>query len=138
MFVLHALWRADGQLALWAEDARAHPGTAEPHPDRPAPRAHPYACPAGELAAVLGGIGPGLGWLAGQAPERWSTLLLPTVGTAPAPSPDLPVTPPRGGAVLAPWRVPALLFDPAAAAQLLGEVFDPVWAVTSARPAPPA
>ncbi|MFD5438255.1 SNF2-related protein [Kitasatospora sp. NPDC127067] len=131
MFVLHALWRADGHLALWAEDARAHPGAAEPQPDRPAPRAHPYACPAGELAAVLGGIGPGLGWLAGQAPERWATLLLPTVGTVPAPSPDLPVAPPRGGAVLTPWRVPALLFGAGAAAQLLGEVFDPVWAVTS-------
>ncbi|MET8625691.1 SNF2-related protein [Kitasatospora sp. NPDC004669] len=130
MFVLHALWRADGRLALWAEDARAHPGAAEPQPGRPAPRAHPYACPAGELAAVLGGIGPGLGWLAGQAPERWATLLLPTVGTLPAPSPDLPVTPPRGGAVLTPWRVPALLFDAAAAAQLLGEVHDPHWAVT--------
>ncbi|MFJ6617182.1 SNF2-related protein [Kitasatospora sp. NPDC091335] len=130
MFVLHALWQADGRLALWAEDARAHPGAAAPRPDRPAPRAHPYACPAGELAAVLGGIGPGLGWLAGQAPERWATLLLPTVGTVPAPSPDLPVAPSRGAAVLAPWRVPALLFDAGAAAQLLGEVFDPVWAVT--------
>ncbi|MFE7529897.1 SNF2-related protein [Kitasatospora sp. NPDC057542] len=130
MFVLHALWRADGQLALWAEDARAHSAVTEPRPGRPTPRAHPYACPAGELAAVLGGIGPGLGWLAGQAPERWATLLLPTVGTLPAPSPDLSVTPPRGGAVLTPWRVPALLFDAGAAAQLLGEVFDPVWAVT--------
>ncbi|MFH9353465.1 SNF2-related protein [Kitasatospora sp. NPDC017646] len=130
MFVLHALWRADGRLALWAEDARAHPGPAEPHPARPAPRAHPYACPGGSLAAVLGGIGPGLGWLAAQAPERWATLLLPTVGTVPAPSPDLPVTPPRGGAVLTPWRVPALLFDAGAAAQLLGEVHDPHWAVT--------
>ncbi|MFI5647444.1 SNF2-related protein [Kitasatospora sp. NPDC051705] len=131
MFVLHALWRADGRLALWAEDARAHPGAAGPGPDRPAPRAHPYACPAAALAAVLGGIGPGLGWLAGRAPERWATLLLPTVGALPAPSPDLPVTPARGAAALAPWRVPALLFDTAAAAQLLGEVFDPHWAVTS-------
>ncbi|MFJ2186518.1 SNF2-related protein [Kitasatospora sp. NPDC087861] len=131
MFVLHALWRADGRLALWAEDARAHPGATGSRPDRSAPRAHPYACPAGELAAVLGGIGPGLGWLAGQAPERWATLLLPTVGALPAPSPDLPVTPARGAAVLAPWRVPALLFDAGAAAQLLGEVFDPYWAVTS-------
>ncbi|WP_223243320.1 hypothetical protein, partial [Streptomyces sp. CBMA123] len=61
---------------------------------------------------------------------RWATLLLPTVGTLPAPSPDLPVTPPRGGAVLTPWRVPALLFEAGAAAQLLGEVHDPHWAVT--------
>ncbi|MFJ2777419.1 SNF2-related protein [Kitasatospora sp. NPDC087315] len=135
MFVLHALWRADGQLALWAEDARAYPAaTAGDAPaDRPSPRAHPYACPAAEVAALLGGIGPGLGWLAGQAPERWATLLLPAVGGRPAPSPDLPVTPARGGAVLLPWRVPALLFDAAAAAQLLGEVFDPHWAVTGAE-----
>ncbi|MEV7021157.1 SNF2-related protein [Kitasatospora sp. NPDC093558] len=131
MFVLHALWRADGRLALWAEDARRHPtATAAEPPDRTAPRAHPYACPAAEVAAVLGGIGPGLGWLAGQAPERWATLLLPTAGALPAPSPDLPVTPVRGAAVLTPWRVPALLFDAGAAAQLLGEVFDPHWAVT--------
>ncbi|MGA5818621.1 SNF2-related protein [Kitasatospora sp. NPDC094028] len=135
MFVLHALWRADGRLALWAEDARAYPRaltSTTPRSDRPAPHAHPYACPAGELAALLGGIGPGLGWLAAQAPERWAGLLLPTVGALPAPSPDLAVTPPRGGAVLTPWRVPALLFEPGAAAQLLGEVFDPHWAVTDA------
>ncbi|MGW2252159.1 DEAD/DEAH box helicase [Kitasatospora sp. NPDC001660] len=134
MFVLHALWRADGALALWAEDARRHPAaaSAEP-PGRPAPRAHPHACAAAEVAAVLGGIGPGLGWLAGQASERWATLLLPTVGGLPAPSPDLPVTPVRGAAALAPWRVPALLFDAGAAAQLLGEVFDPHWAVTGAE-----
>ncbi|MFF2042406.1 DEAD/DEAH box helicase [Kitasatospora sp. NPDC058170] len=132
MFVLHALWRADGRLALWAEDARAYEAGHEPA-DRPAPRAHGYALPAGELAALLGGIGPGLGWLAGQAPERWSTLLLPTVGGQPAPSPDLPVTPRRGAAVLQPWRVPALLFGAASAAQLLGEVFDPHWAVTGAE-----
>ncbi|KJS61269.1 DEAD/DEAH box helicase [Streptomyces rubellomurinus] len=135
MFVLHALWRADDRLALWAEDARGYPRAltgAAPRADRPAPHAHPYACPAGELATVLGGIGPGLGWLAAQAPERWAGLLLPTVGALPAPSPDLPVTPPRGGAVLTPWRVPALLFEPGAAAQLLGEIFDPHWAVTDA------
>ncbi|MFD8087970.1 DEAD/DEAH box helicase [Kitasatospora sp. NPDC059722] len=131
MFALHALWRADGRLALWAEDARRHPAAAAVEaPARTAPRAHPYASPAAEVAAVLGGIGPGLGWLAGQASERWATLLLPTAGSLPAPSPDLPATPVRGAAVLAPWRVPALLFDAGAAAQLLGEVFDPHWAVT--------
>ncbi|MFI9328260.1 DEAD/DEAH box helicase [Kitasatospora sp. NPDC052868] len=132
MFVLHALWRADGRLALWAEDARAYESGHEPA-DRPAPRAHGYALPAGDLATLMGGIGPGLGWLAGQAPERWSTLLLPTAGGRPAPSPDLPVTPLRGAATLQPWRVPALLFDAGAAAQLLGEVFDPHWAVTGAE-----
>ncbi|MFJ9696816.1 DEAD/DEAH box helicase [Kitasatospora sp. NPDC101183] len=128
MFVLHALWRPDGHLALWAEDARAYPGAPAA-----AGTAHPYACTADTLAALLAGIGPGLGWLAGRAPERWAGLLLPTIGALPAPSPDLPVTPPRGGAVLTPWRVPALLFDAAEAAQLLGEVFDPHWAVAVAE-----
>ncbi|MFI6153112.1 DEAD/DEAH box helicase [Kitasatospora sp. NPDC051170] len=128
MFVLHALWRPDGHLALWAEDARAYPGAPGA-----TGAAHPYACTAEALATVLAGIGPGLGWLAGQAPERWAGLLLPTVGALPAPSPDLPVSPPRGGAVLSPWRVPALLFDAAAAAQLLGEVFDPHWSVAVAE-----
>ncbi|MGW4892604.1 DEAD/DEAH box helicase [Kitasatospora sp. NPDC004240] len=139
MYALHALWRADGRLALWAEDGtRELPDGAPrvdrpaPHADRPAPRAHPYACPAERVAALLAGIGPGLGWLAGRAPERWATLSLPTVAGLPAPSPDLPLTAPRAAATLVPWRVPALLFDPAEAAQLLGEVFDPHWAVTGA------
>ncbi|MCX5212129.1 DEAD/DEAH box helicase [Kitasatospora sp. NBC_00240] len=136
MYALHALWRADGRLALWAEDARAHPAEPAPAgPDGPvrAGRAHPYACPASAVAGLLTGIGPGLGWLADQAPERWATLRLPTFGGLPTPSPELPVPPSRGGSSLTPWRVPALLFDPAAAAQLLGELFDPRWAVTTAE-----
>ncbi|MFC8450874.1 SNF2-related protein [Kitasatospora sp. NPDC057223] len=138
MYALHALWRADGRLALWAEDARAYP-PPQPAPDTgagPGPRAvraHPYACPAGAVAALLAGIGPGLGWLADQAPERWATLRLPTLGGVPTPSPELPVPPSRGGTSLTPWRVPALLFDAAGAAQLLGELFDPRWAVTTAE-----
>ena len=139
MYALHALWRADGRLALWAEDAHAYPPPQQPAPDgeaevgRRAVRAHPYACPAGAVAALLAGIGPGLGWLADQAPERWATLRLPTLGGAPTPSPELPVPPSRGGVSLTPWRVPALLFDAAGAAQLLGELFDPRWAVTTAE-----
>ncbi|GHH70206.1 helicase HelZ [Kitasatospora indigofera] len=133
MYALHALWRADGRLALWAEDAQAYrAGPAPGGPDRPG-RAHPYACPASAVAGLLAGIGPGLGWLADQAPERWATLRLPSSGGLPTPSPELPVPPSRGGGSLTPWRVPALLFGPAAAAQLLGELFDPRWAVTTAE-----
>ncbi|MFI6446361.1 SNF2-related protein [Kitasatospora sp. NPDC050543] len=132
MFALHALWRADGRLALWAEDARAYAVAAPPETGAGrALRAHPYACPAVAVAELLAGIGPGLGWLAEQAPERWATLLLPTFDGAPVPSPELPADPERGGAALHPWRVPALLFDAAAAAQLLGGLFDPRWAVAS-------
>lgn len=132
MYALHALWRADGRLALWAEDAQAY-GTARAPGARPEGRAaaHPYACSAGIVARLLAGIGPGLGWLAEQAPERWSTLVLPSRDAAPAPSPQLPVGATGRGVALAPWRVPVLLFAPAEAAQLLGELFDPHWSVAT-------
>ncbi|AUG78129.1 hypothetical protein CFP65_3330 [Kitasatospora sp. MMS16-BH015] len=156
MYALHALWRADGRLALWAESARAfaspRPRSRPTRPAGPAgsavgpagaavgpgvlqsaePQAHPFACPAGEVARLLAGIGPGLGWLAGQAPERWATLLLPTLGDAPTPSPQLPVGAVSPGFGPTPWRVPVLLFPPAEAAQLLGELFDPHWSVATA------
>ncbi|MDH6124514.1 DEAD/DEAH box helicase [Kitasatospora sp. GP82] len=95
--------------------------------------AHPYACPAGFLARLLAGIGPGLGWLAEQAPERWATLLLPGLGAAPTPSPQLPVGAVGRGILLSPWRVPVLVFGPVEAAQLLGELFDPHGSVATAE-----
>ncbi|MFB7668026.1 SNF2-related protein [Kitasatospora sp. NPDC056138] len=194
MYALHALWQADGRLALWAEDARAfgvpsrevHPvggssalsaglfgrpgrgaevsagagapeapdarpagrarsssdraaGPARPaDPGRRAPKgvraaAHPYACPADELARLLGAIGPGLGWLAEQARERWATLLLPGFSATPTPSPQLPVGAVEHGVTLSPWRVPVLLFEAPEAAQLLGELFDPYCSVAVAE-----
>ncbi|MFE7562365.1 SNF2-related protein [Kitasatospora sp. NPDC057500] len=126
MYALHALWRADGRLAVWAEDAAAHRGEAPARGERGG-TAHPFACPAGEVARLLGTVGPGLGWLAEQAAERWAGLLLPTLGGRPVPSPDLPVGAVKRGVALRPWRVPALLFDRAQAAQLLGALHDPHW-----------
>jgi len=126
MYALHALWRADGRLALWAEDADAYLH------GRTGSGGHPYACTASELARLLGGIGPALGWLAEQGAERWTGLLLPTLGARPAPSPDLPVGATPRGTALHPWRVPTLLFDPADAAQLLGALHDPHWSGASA------
>ncbi|GAA2785818.1 DEAD/DEAH box helicase [Kitasatospora sp. CM 4170] len=126
MYALHALWRADGRLALWAEDAAAY-RTGRPAAARPGAGAHPYACAAGEVARLLGAIGPGLDWLAGQADERWTGLLLPTLGERPVPSPDLPVGSAPRGVALGAWRVPTLLFGPAEAAQLLGSLHDPRW-----------
>ncbi|MGV9270927.1 DEAD/DEAH box helicase [Kitasatospora sp. NPDC003701] len=134
MYALHALWRADGRLALWAEDAEVYrSGRAPAHrsvadgagPGRAG--AHPYACAAGDVARLLGVIGPGLDWLAGQGAERWTGLLLPALGGRPVPSPDLPVGAAPRGVTLSPWRVPTLLFDAAEAAQLLGALHDPHW-----------
>ncbi|WP_328953566.1 DEAD/DEAH box helicase [Kitasatospora purpeofusca] len=129
MYALHALWRADGRLAVWAEDAAVHRGDAYEPGDRPdrGGTAHPFACPAGEVARLLGTVGPGLGWLAEQAVERWTGLLLPSLGGRPVPSPDLPVGATSRGVGLSPWRVPALLFDRSQAAQLLGALHDPHW-----------
>ncbi|MFD0276156.1 SNF2-related protein [Kitasatospora sp. NPDC127111] len=126
MYALHALWRADGRLALWAEDARAYLA-GRPAARRAAGGAHPFACAAGEVAQLLGAIGPGLDWLAGQGTERWTGLLLPTLGDRPVPSLDLPVGSAPRGVALSPWRVPTLLFEPTEAVQLLGALHDPRW-----------
>jgi hypothetical protein len=109
VIVLHALWRADERLALWAED-----GT-------------PLGCDAGTLRALLGSVGPGLEWLAGRAEEGRAELLLPSRAGVALPSPELalPGPPGRGPVRLAAHRLPALLFPAAEAAQLLGELYDP-------------
>ncbi|GAA1147698.1 non-specific serine/threonine protein kinase [Kitasatospora gansuensis] len=133
MYALHALWRADGALALWAEDARAYTA-ARLHRPGGAPvaaTAHPFAAPAAEVARLLAALGPGPGWLAEQAPERWSTLRLPSLSGAPTPSPQLPIGATGRGVSLTAWRVPVLLFPQAEAAQLLGELFDPYWSGAS-------
>ncbi|MFI9785943.1 DEAD/DEAH box helicase [Kitasatospora sp. NPDC051984] len=125
MYVLHALWRADGRLAVWAEDAAAFTGRAVQG------SRHPYACSAGEAAGLLAATGAGPAWLAERGAERWVSLRLPTLGSRPTPSPDLPVGSTAKGLVLQAWRVPALVFERAEAAQLLGELFDPYWPGTT-------
>ena len=130
LIVLHGLWRTDRQLALWAEDGS------------------PFGCDAPTLRALLGSVGPGLEWLAERAAAGHASLLLPTVDGVRIPSPELalpdpppfPPAPPdaeraatartgggrrAGAAALAPWQLPALIFAPAEAAQLLGELYDP-------------
>jgi superfamily II DNA or RNA helicase len=132
---LHAHWLSGGRLALWAEDATAygaHRPTALRTPGRPS--AHPYACPADGTARLLAGLGPGPGWLSGQAAERWVTLHLPSLGGAPTPSPQLPVGAVRQGTVLTAWRVPALVLAGPHTAQLLGELFDPHAAAALSQP----
>ncbi|MFF7154559.1 SNF2-related protein [Streptomyces sp. NPDC008139] len=185
MFALHAQWRADRRLALWAEHTppRTAAGTGPPaagdvRATEPAPRSrpraatgrdadagnpserlvggdvratepassgrppkvtgrdaagetpavapatHPFAVPAAEVVRLLSTGGPGLGWLAGRAAHGTAGLMLPTTAGRPRPSPELrtPAAPGDGRDALAPWTVPAVLFTPGQAAQLLGEL----------------
>ncbi|QMU80309.1 DEAD/DEAH box helicase [Streptacidiphilus sp. PB12-B1b] len=109
MIVLHALWRADQRLALWAEDGA------------------PTGCDVPTLRALLGSVGPGLEWLAGRAEAGRVSLLLPSRAGVALPSPELALPGPsgRGPVLLAPHRLSALVFPAAEAAQLLGELYDP-------------
>jgi SNF2 family DNA or RNA helicase len=128
LLVIHGVW-AYGALQVWAEDS-ALPAHAPPRPGRPsrAPRPHPFAVPAGELADALAAAGAGD--LARKAVDDELTMRLPSVADGPQASPEL-VRPPAEEApdaadarsarriALAPWRVPALVFEAPAAMTLL-------------------
>ena len=130
MLVIHGVW-AYGALQVWAEDS-ALPAHAPPRPGRPsrAPRPHPFAVPAGELADALAAAGAGD--LARKAVDDELTLRLPSAADGPQASPEL-VRPPAEEApdasgarrvALAPWRVPSLVFEPSAAMALLPPLAD--------------
>jgi superfamily II DNA or RNA helicase len=123
MLVIHGIW-AYGVLQVWAEDS-VLPASAPPRRGRPsrAPRPHPFACQAAVLADALAELPGHLPDLARKAVDDELTLRLPTVGDVPLPSPELArprTNGPDGKVALAAWRVPALVFEPAAAAELLG------------------
>ncbi|HEY2551838.1 MAG TPA: DEAD/DEAH box helicase [Streptosporangiaceae bacterium] len=138
MRVIHGVW-AYGALWLWAEDS-VLPARRPAQPGHPAaaPRPHPFACQPAELSAELGELTGPAADLAGQAPAGDLTLWLPSAGGGPLSSPELIRVPlagddPRsaepggpgpgrhqgGRTGLAPWQVPALIFGPAAALELL-------------------
>ena len=134
MWVLHGLWQADRRLALWAEDGLVREDGR-------------YGAGAAVVRELLSAVGPGLEWLAGEAADGEAVLLLPTTAEgAPVSSPELvgptatasvtaaAASSPGGNAAgppvrLGSWRVPALMFTPSQAAQLLGELYDPGQAV---------
>ena len=127
MLVIHGIWAHDA-LGLWAEDSRG-PDRAPPPPGRRpsrAPRPHPFASDPDTLAEVLSGLPEPFPELARKAVEDELTLYLPATADGPQASPELvrpPVTgggqPGPGRVTLAPWRVPALIFEAAAALDLL-------------------
>ncbi|WP_244844072.1 DEAD/DEAH box helicase [Actinocatenispora sera] len=112
----------------------------------PGAPSHPYACSAPVLAELLSAVGPSLAWLTTRARHGRVVLQLPVQGGLPVPSPDLAtwgVRAPATGSVeqgLLRFGVPALLFDPDEAAQLLGELAEPGSAVlpTESPPGSPA
>ena len=129
MLVLHGIW-VYGGLWLWAEDSE-RPTSGPPRPGRPprAPRPHPFGSDPSRLADALAELPDPVPDLARKAVPDELTLYLPTTAGRPLASPEL--TSPAGprsapGRVgLAPWRIPALTFDPAAAFSLLTELGDP-------------
>jgi SNF2 family DNA or RNA helicase len=130
MLVIHGIW-VYGAAQVWAEDSFLPP-QAPPRRGRPsrAPRPHPFAAPPDELADALADAlaGAGLADLPRKAVDDEITLRLPSSADGPFASPQLirlPIEetavaiPAVRGPSLAAWRVPALVFDPAAAIPLL-------------------
>jgi hypothetical protein len=138
MLVIHGIW-AYGALQVWAEDS-ALPELAPPRgsgrPSR-APRPHPFAASPETIADGLAEVAATAGDLARKAVDDELTLRLPSVGDGPLASPDLvrpladatpdttaphiggPDSRAAGRPTLAAWRVPVLVFEPAAATALL-------------------
>ena len=152
MLTIHGIW-AHGVLSLWAEDS-GQPAVGRDTPGRPAraPRPHPFAASTGLLADVLSEVGEAASDLVRKAAEDELTIWLPGTSAGPLASPDLARTADQAAApvsgahsageaasrgataaslvrtgriTLAPWQVPALSFDPAAALALLGAISQP-------------
>jgi SNF2 family DNA or RNA helicase len=140
MLVVHGIW-AYGAVQLWAEDP-ALPAHAPPRAGRPsrAPRRHPFAVGAAELADALVALRTPAADQARKAVDDELTLRLPTIGDGPLASPEL--TRPHNTAEspgedrpsgstrpsMAAWRIPVLTFEPDAAAGLLTALADPQFA----------
>ena len=133
MLAIHGIW-SQRALALWAEDSQlpalAPAGLAGPVRD------HPFAAAHGLLADVLAEFAEPASDLVRKAAEDELTLWLPGGPAEPAASPDL-IRPnlisaaPAGqkqsaAATLAGWRVPVLIFEPAAARAILAAIGQPV------------
>jgi SNF2 family DNA or RNA helicase len=127
MLVVHGIW-AYGAAYLWAEDSGL-PATAPPRAGRPsrAPRPHPFAQDTAGLADLLAGLPEPAADLTRKAVDDELTLWLPSRPDGPLASPELIRSPDavaatRGRVVLAAWRIPGLVFEATAAADLLASL----------------
>jgi superfamily II DNA or RNA helicase len=118
MLFIHGTWAYDA-LHVWAEDT-ALPALAPPRTGRPsrAPRPHPFALGAAELADRLAELPAPVPDVVRKAVDDELTVQFPTVGDGPLASPELN-RPVPGRQTLAAWRVPVLVFEPDAAAAVL-------------------
>jgi SNF2 family DNA or RNA helicase len=122
VYVLHALFSEAGSWELWAEDSDPRP--ARPRAARRGPTRHPFVLEPARLIDVLSAAGDDVAAAVRKAdPHGGVSLALPSTGSMPAPSALLAkFGPPPGrrpGAVLRPWSVPTLVFDPSVATVLL-------------------
>jgi len=116
MLAVHGFWSRRRGLSLWAEDSERT--VKSPSQALRTARVHPFAAPADALAE----INPGK--------HGTTTLLLPSLRTAPLDSPELVRITPRPAApsapMLLPWSVPVVWFDPAATLVVLDGPADSV------------
>jgi SNF2 family DNA or RNA helicase len=115
MLVLHGFWSTNG-LCLWAEDSDRT--VKSPSQAVRSARPHPFAAPAGVLAAIC----------AGKPGE--AVLLLPSLRMAPLDSPELvrvvPRPPASSDPALLAWVVPTVTVDARTAFTALSERADDV------------
>lgn len=111
MLVVHGLWLLGDGLAIWAEDAEL-PVKSRSQALR-STRDHPFAAAVDTLSQLF----------VGNAAQ--TTLLLPSLRSAPLDSPQLVRSIPRPvhrtDPILLPWIVPILLVEPATALSPFGE-----------------
>ena len=125
MLVVHGVWiageSAPGRLALWAEDPALPPTTSSRARRRP----HPFAVPAGALAAALTGSSDDVRDALAKAAETELTLHLPGTAKGPLPSPEAGSEAPGRGLRLSAWETPALVLPGEQAMTALGALADP-------------
>jgi SNF2 family DNA or RNA helicase len=125
VLVVHGVWiageSAPGRLALWAEDP-ALPLTTSSRARR---RPHPFAVPAGALAAALTGSSDDVRDALAKAAETELTLHLPATAKGPLPSPEAGSEAPGRGLRLAAWETPALVLPGEQALTALGSLAEP-------------
>jgi len=125
VLVVHGVWiageSAPGRLALWAEDP-ALPLTTSSRARR---RPHPFAVPAGALAAALTGSSDDVRDALAKTAETELTLHLPGTAKGPLPSPEAGSEAPGRGLRLAAWETPALVLPGEQALTALGALAEP-------------